>query len=43
MCYDEGSRLPLIEEKAPSFEAESMQGPINFSQGLRGQVVWGDN
>jgi len=39
MCYDEGSRLPLIGEKAPSFKAETTQGPINFPEDYAGKWV----
>ncbi len=39
MCYDEGSRLPLIGEKAPSFEAETTQGPISFPDDYAGKWV----
>ncbi len=39
MCYDEGSRLPLIGEKAPSFEAETTQGPISFPEDYAGKWV----
>ncbi len=39
MCYDEGSRLPLIGEKAPSFKAETTQGPITFPDDYEGKWV----
>jgi peroxiredoxin (alkyl hydroperoxide reductase subunit C) len=32
-------RLPLIGEKAPSFKAESTQGPINFPEDFKGKWV----
>jgi peroxiredoxin (alkyl hydroperoxide reductase subunit C) len=37
MCCQ--SHLPLIGEKAPSFEAESTQGPIKFPEDYRGKWV----
>jgi len=33
------NRLPLIGEKAPSFQAESTQGPINFPEDYKGSWV----
>lgn len=33
------SRLPLIGERAPSFEAETTQGPIRFPDDFRGHWV----
>ncbi len=33
------ARLPLIGEKAPSFKAESTQGPINFPDDYKGKWV----
>jgi len=39
MCYEEGSRLPLIGEKAPSFKAETTQGPITFPDDYEGKWV----
>ncbi len=39
MCYDEGSRLPLLGEKAPAFEAETTQGPISFPEDYAGKWV----
>ena len=30
-------RLPLIGEKAPSFKAESTQGPIHFPDDYKGK------
>jgi len=38
MC-EEGNRLPLIGEKAPSFEAETTQGPIKFPDDYKGKWV----
>ena len=32
-------RLPLIGEKAPSFKAESTQGPVNFPDDFKGNWV----
>ena len=37
MCDD--NRLPLIGEKAPSFTAETTQGPINFPEDFKGKWV----
>jgi peroxiredoxin (alkyl hydroperoxide reductase subunit C) len=37
MCC--GSKLPLIGEKAPSFKAESTQGPVNFPDDYKGKWV----
>ncbi|HOJ39393.1 MAG TPA: redoxin domain-containing protein, partial [bacterium] len=37
MC--EMRRLPLIGEKAPSFKAETTQGPINFPDDYKGKWV----
>jgi len=39
MCYEEENRLPLIGEKAPSFKAETTQGPINFPEDYAGKWV----
>ena len=39
MCYEEGKRLPLIGEKAPSFKAETTQGPISFPDDYAGKWV----
>ena len=39
MCYEEESRLPLIGEKAPSFKAETTQGPISFPEDYAGKWV----
>ncbi len=39
MCCEEGSRLPLIGEKAPSFTAETTQGPITFPEDYAGKWV----
>lgn len=36
---DQPARLPLINEKAPSFKAESTQGPINFPDDFKGKWV----
>lgn len=33
------SRMPLIGEKAPSFKAETTQGPISFPEDFRGHWV----
>ncbi|MDD8026092.1 MAG: peroxiredoxin [Acidobacteriota bacterium] len=33
------TRLPLIGEKAPSFKAETTQGPINFPDDFKGKWV----
>lgn len=38
MC-EEVTRLPLIGEKAPSFKAETTQGPINFPDDYKGKWV----
>ena len=38
MCEQE-NRMPLIGEKAPSFKAETTQGPINFPDDYKGQWV----
>jgi len=38
MCSPE-TRLPLIGEKAPSFKAESTQGPVNFPEDFKGKWV----
>ncbi len=32
-------RMPLIGEKAPAFEAESTQGPVNFPEDYKGSWV----
>jgi len=37
MCCEK--RMPLIGEKAPSFKAESTQGPINFPEDFEGKWV----
>jgi peroxiredoxin (alkyl hydroperoxide reductase subunit C) len=37
MCC--GSKLPLIGEKAPSFKAESTQGPVTFPDDFKGKWV----
>jgi len=39
MCYEEVNRLPLIGEKAPSFKAETTQGPISFPEDYAGKWV----
>jgi len=36
---DESSRLPLIGEKAPQFQAETTQGTINFPKDYEGKWV----
>ena len=36
---DESNRLPLIGEKAPSFKAETTQGPISFPEDFKGHWV----
>jgi peroxiredoxin (alkyl hydroperoxide reductase subunit C) len=36
---DETTRLPLIGEKAPSFKAETTQGPVNFPDDYKGKWV----
>jgi peroxiredoxin 2/4 len=36
---EQPARLPLIGEKAPSFKAESTQGPINFPDDYKGKWV----
>ena len=36
---DQSTRLPLIGEKAPSFKAETTQGPINFPDDFKGNWV----
>ena len=36
---EEAKQLPLIGEKAPSFKAESTQGPINFPEDYKGKWV----
>jgi peroxiredoxin (alkyl hydroperoxide reductase subunit C) len=36
---EQENRLPLIGEKAPSFKAETTQGPINFPQDYKGKWV----
>ncbi len=37
MCNEK--RMPLIGEKAPSFHAETTQGPINFPEDFKGKWV----
>ncbi|HOI54935.1 MAG TPA: peroxiredoxin [Phycisphaerae bacterium] len=37
MCNE--GRMPLIGEKAPSFKAETTQGPINFPDDFKGKWV----
>ena len=34
-----GNRMPLIDEKAPSFKAETTQGMINFPEDYKGKWV----
>ena len=36
---EESNRLPLIGEKAPSFKAETTQGPISFPEDFQGHWV----
>jgi peroxiredoxin 2/4 len=36
---EEITRMPLIGEKAPSFKAESTQGPVNFPDDYKGKWV----
>ena len=36
---EESNRLPLIGEKAPSFKAETTQGPISFPDDFKGHWV----
>ena len=36
---EQAIRLPLIGDKAPSFKAESTQGPINFPDDFKGKWV----
>jgi len=36
---EQRNRLPLIGEKAPSFEAESTQGPVHFPDDFKGKWV----
>jgi peroxiredoxin (alkyl hydroperoxide reductase subunit C) len=36
---EQANRMPLIGEKAPSFVAETTQGPINFPQAYKGKWV----
>lgn len=38
MC-EQSNRMPLIGEKAPSFKAETTQGPINFPEDFKGKWV----
>ena len=37
--YEQSNRMPLIGEKAPSFKAETTQGPINFPEDFKGKWV----
>jgi peroxiredoxin 2/4 len=39
MCCEERSRMPLIGEKAPRFEAETTQGTIHFPEDYKGKWV----
>jgi peroxiredoxin (alkyl hydroperoxide reductase subunit C) len=36
---EQGNRMPLIGEKAPTFVAETTQGPINFPEDFKGKWV----
>ncbi len=36
---EQANRMPLIGEKAPSFVAETTQGPINFPEDYKGKWV----
>ncbi|MBN1845647.1 MAG: peroxiredoxin [Sedimentisphaerales bacterium] len=36
---EQNARLPMIGEKAPSFEAETTQGPIRFPEDFKGKWV----
>ena len=36
---EQNARMPLIGEKAPSFEAETTQGPINFPEDFKDKWV----
>jgi peroxiredoxin (alkyl hydroperoxide reductase subunit C) len=36
---EQGARLPLIGEKAPSFKAETTQGPLSFPDDYKGKWV----
>jgi len=36
---EETARMPLIGEKAPSFKAETTQGPVNFPDDYKGKWV----
>lgn len=39
MYMENAARLPLIGEKAPSFKAETTQGPITFPEDFKGKWV----
>ncbi len=39
MCGNEQYRIPLIGEKAPSFQAETTQGPMKFPDDYKGKWV----
>ena len=36
---EEITRLPLIGDKAPSFKAETTQGPIQFPEDFKGKWI----